>query len=72
MKIEVDGLALRSIAFEIHNTLNLVIILDDFLARHTDGTEYSSLVYIIYQQLDSINSKLESILDSEEEKNSNH
>lgn len=71
MNIEIDELTLRSIAFEIHKILNLMVILDDFLARHTDDTAYSSLVYIIYQQLDSINSKLESVLDSEEEKNSN-
>ena len=74
MKIEIDKSTLKNIKFETDEILNLAIILSRFMARCSDkeSVEYSYLVGVICRQLSLINSKLKSILDNEEEKNSDH
>ena len=74
MKIEVDKSTLKNVEFDIHEILNLAIILSGFMARCSDkeSVEYSYLVGVICRQLSLINSKLKSILVNEEEKNSDH
>ena len=74
MKVKVFESKLESIEFEVNEVLNLAIILSSFMGRCTDkkSVEYSYLVGVICRQLNLIRHELQSILNSEEEKNNNH